>query len=153
MNYNDFPILNENEYKFLENKYNNKKYFNREENIYIIFSMLNDCINAAPFLLLEVNAPIKDCLIDVKAQLEKINENLTAIFNFKENKKEIKKINLFNFLKNIAILQKNIINWHKNEQKEYFKQFSYGLIETLNDIFLRLTTQLEIANFRLFKFM
>lgn len=153
MEYDDFPILNENEYAFLNDKFNEQKTFNRSENVYTIFCVLNESLNALPFLMQEVNPNLRQSLTAVQQELNKIKENFNAIFNFKENNKEIKQINLFNFLKNVVILQKNSINWQKFEQKEYFKQFSCNLIAKFNDILLQLMSGLENANIKLFKYM
>ena len=153
MEYNDFPILNDEEYKFLENKFSENISFNRDENIFYIFSDLSILFNATPLLIAKSNSFIREGLEMAKSELEKLVENFNSTFNLKINKNEIKEKNLFNFLKMLANLQKKLIFWHKFEQKEYFKQFSLNTINSVNEILLSLTTALENSNIQLYRFM
>ncbi len=153
MEYNDYPILNDEEYKFLENKFNENISFNRDENIYYIFNDLLTLQNATPLLVAKSNQVLRQGLQMAEGELKKLVENFNSTFNFKINKNEIKEKNLFNFLKMLANLQKKLIFWHKFEQKEYFKQFSLNSLNTVNEILLGLVTALENSNIQLYRFM
>ena len=153
MEYNDFPILNEEEYKFLQNKFSEKVSFNREEKIVSIFSNLLDLFNSSPMLIAQSNQILKENLIFAKNEFEKLIENFNSTFNLKINKNEIKEKNIFNFLKTTINLQKNLINWHKFEQKEYFKQFSLNTLIAVNEILFHLISAIENSNVTLYKFM
>ncbi len=153
MEYNDFPILNEEEYKFLENKFSENISFNRDEKVFSIFSNLIDLNNSASILIVQSNKILRESLIFAKNEFEKLIENFNSTFNFKINKNEIKEKNLFNFLKNIVNLQKNLIFWHKFEQKEYFKQFSLNTLSVTNEILLSLSKALENSNINTYRFM
>ena len=153
MQYNDFPILNDEEYKFLQNKFCENISFDREEKTFLIFSNLNDLLNSATLLIAKSNKIVRESLINAKQKLEKLVENFNSTFNFKINKTEIKEKNLFNFLKNMVNLQKNLIFWHKFEQKEYFIQFSLNTLLDVNEILLTLTTALENSNITTYRFM
>ena len=153
MEYNDFPILNEEEYKFLQNKFSENVSFNREEKIVSIFSNLLDLFNSSPMLIAQSNQILKENLIFAKNEFEKLIENFNSTFNLKINKNEIKEKNIFNFLKTTINLQKNLINWHKFEQKEYFKQFSFNTLIAVNEILFHLISAIENSNVTLYKFM
>ena len=153
MEYNDFPILNDEEYKFLENKFKENVSFNREEKTFFIFNNLLALFNCCPMLIVKSNRNIKESLLKAKTEIEKLIENFNSTFNFKINKNEIKEINLFKFLKILANIQKNLIIWIKFEQKEYFKQFSINSLNCITEIVLDLAKALENSEIRLPRFM
>lgn len=151
MNYNDYPILEEEQYKFLQEKFSESFAFDRKESTFLIYSALQECANACPQLYPKVNKALADCLKQCKGELDKAISNLEATFNLHTNNTEIKETNLFGFLTKISktLLQINL--WQQKEQKEYFKlfalQLSNGLINAMHQILLSLQT----CNIQLYK--
>ncbi len=153
MIYDDFPLLNDEQYELIKNKFIAEKNFNRNELAFYVYSDLLTCYNACPLLIVKLNKQIKESLNNCKSELAKIIENFEAVFNYKKDKIEIKEINLFNFLKKLANLQKNLINWQKFEQKEYYNQLIVNLLMQINEMLINLISALENSNVPLFRFM
>ena len=153
MNYNDYPILDDEQYDFLKNKYLQQKNFNRDEAAFYIYSDLLTCHNACPMLITKLNKFLRASLNECQAKLKELIENFEATFNYKKNKIEIKEINLFNFLKKLVNLQKNLINWQKLEQKEYFIQLINNFLKEINEMLISTLSALENSNVPLFRFM
>lgn len=151
MDYNDFPILDDGQYKLLLDKFNEQSSFNRKENSFSIYLDLHQCANSIPLLFQQVNSQIAAQLQIAKQNLDAAISNFEATFNPPRQNIEIKESNLFNFLKNLAKIQKKLTNWLKFEQKEYFKQFILNLLENISTILTNILSNLESANLRIFK--
>ena len=105
MEYNDFPILDDSQYKLMQDKFNEQFAFDREETCFSVFLDLKNCCNSIPLLRSQLNAETS----------------------------------------------KQLANWLKFEQKEYFKQFILNLLEDISFCLYILLNSLENANLRLFK--
>ena len=151
MNYNDFPVLNDEQYRQLQDKYNEQTDFDRNECCYSIYSELTACANSITLLFPQLNPQLIATLQEAKIKIEKSISNFEAVFNLSPKQIEIKEINLFNFLKNLTKIQKKLIKWLKNEQKEYFKQFILNLLENISSMLFDLLSAVESANLRIFK--
>lgn len=151
MEYNDFPILDDAQYKLMQDKFNEQFAFDRKETCFSVFLDLKNCSNSIPLLHSQLNAEISKQLNETKQKLDKAISNFEATFNLSAPKIEIRETNLFNFLKNLVKIQKKLANWLKFEQKEYFKQFIVNLLENISSCLYSLLNSLENANLRLFK--
>lgn len=151
MNYNDYPILSDEQYKLMQDKFNEQNYFDRKENSYSIYLNLKECTNSITFLYQKVNAQICEQLKIAKQSLEKATSNFEATFNLPNKQAAVKETNLFNLLKNLAKIQKKLANWLKFEQKEYFRQFILNLLEDVSNILFGLLNAVENSEIRLFK--
>ena len=153
MEYNDFPILDDAKYKLMQDKFNEQFAFNRKENVFLIYLELNQCVNSIPLLFSQVNSQICEQLKLAKQNLDKLISNFEATFNLPQQTKEIRQTTLFNLLKNIAKIEKNLINWLRQEQKEYFKQFALNAIEEIFNNLTNLLNAVDAANLKLFKYI
>lgn len=153
MIYNDFPILNDEQYKIMQDKFNEHSSFNRKEIVYAIYNKLIICNTSCVFLSEKVNKHIRESLNNCKCEFEKTISNLEATFNLKNNKNELKELNFFKFLKILVEITKNLTFWHEKEEKEYFKKFSLNISISLINLILDLTSALEKSNITMYKFM
>ena len=155
MDYDDFPILTDEQYRQMQNKFNFflEKDFDRKQNVFQIYSFLNECKNLIPFLTEKVNSKIMESLNLALSKLNKTISNFEATFNFSNQKIEINEPNLFAFLKKLCLTQKLFVFWLKNEQKEYFKQFALNAAADLIELQFNILSALEQSKIDLFKFM
>ena len=152
MNYNDFPILSDTDYNFLNEKFNSEN-FERYDCVSKIYLLLNE----TKFLFYEVNNinyKLKKSLLNCKQNLQKLQDNLTATFTLNyEPKKEIKNNNLFSFINKIFEIAKLYKLWFENEDKEYYKKLALNSLEILFNSISDILTVLEKINIILFKHM
>ena len=155
MDYNDFPILTDEQYKQMQNKFNFflEKNFDRKQTTFKIYSILTECKNSLPFINEKVNLHIKESLNFALNKLNKMASNFEATFNFSSQKIEVNATNLFSFLKKLSNLLKIFIFWLNNEQKEYFKQFSINAAAELTEVLFNILSALENSKIDLYKFM
>ena len=153
MEYNDFPILDDARYKLMQDKFNEQFAFDRKENVFLIYLELSQCANSIPLLFPQVNTQICEQLKLAKQNLDKLISNFEATFNLPQQTKEIRQTTLFNLLKNMANVQKKLIKWLRQEQKEYFKQFALNSIEEISNNLLNLLNAVDAANLKLFKYI
>ena len=152
MNYNDFPILDDNAYQFLKEQYNTHE-FSRDVCVDKIFFNLHECksccLGLADKLNLKLTQAIKACI----EELDKILNNLDATFNFNKPAHEIKEINIFSLLNKLVVTASNFNLWQAEEEKEYFKQLANNNLKNLLKIIENIINALENSNFYLFKHM
>ena len=155
MDYDDFPILTDEQYRQMQNKFNFflEKDFDRKQNVFQIYSFLNECKNLIPFLTEKVNSKIMESLNLALSKLNKTISNFEATFNFSNQKIENNEPKLFAFLKKLCLTQKLFVFWLKNEQKEYFKQFALNAAADLIELQFNILSALEQSKIDLFKFM
>ena len=153
MEYNDFPILDDARYKLMQDKFNEQFAFDRKENVFLIYLELNRCSDEIPLLFSQVNTQICEQLKLAKQNLDKLISNFEATFNLTRQTKEIRQTTLFNLLKNMAKVEKNLINWLQQEQKEYFKQFVLKSIEEIANNLINLLDAVDSANLKIFKYI
>lgn len=152
MEYNDYPILTDEQYKLLNEQFLATPN-TRKENVFKIFCAIAELINATPILQTKVNLNIFNSLAFAEKEMQKCLSNLKANFNLELNKKEVADINIFVFLKKLAKIMQNLILWQQTEQKEYYKQFALSLNCCLNNVNLNLISALASSNINLHKFM
>lgn len=152
MNYNDFPILNNDDYKFLNEKFNQTN-FERHDCVVKIFLLLNET-KFSFYEMKNLNYKIKNALLICKQDLQKLQDNLIATFtlNF-EPQTEIKNINLFAFINKLFKILKLYKTWFENENKEYYKKLALNSTEILFNNISQILSILEKLNIILFKYM
>ena len=152
MNYNDFPILNPQEYKHIQEQYNslNKPRIAYSEDLLISISQCIDLCNSE-------NSP----KLDLKKELEvskksliQIQENLLANFSLKKSSSiKFYEFNIFSLLNKILNCLKITNLWFQTEEKIYYKTFIKKTNFTLINILQKITTILEKINVKIFKHM
>ncbi len=154
MDYNDFPILTDEQYNFLQTKFENfSSPFNRKETVLKFFNELIECKMSLPFIKEQTNYIIKKSLNAALKKFESIISNLNATFNFSINTSATKEINIFCLLKKISNLIKINVFWANLEQKEYFKHYSLKILNELSIILYDILSALQNSQINIFKFM
>ena len=155
MIYNDFPILNNDEYKLLESKYSSNNLLDRKTEVIKIFHSLTICKNSSSHISQQLNHQILKAIQSTHSTLTKILENFSATFSIPSsiNESNIYTFNLFQFLKKLTSIVEQLNEWQAKEDKEYYKNFiNISNKELLNEI-NNILSQIEKSNIYLFKFM
>lgn len=154
MDYNDFPILDDDKYQLIQSQYENFLPFNRKDNVNKIYLLLEECRHLCFGLTKQYNANINRSIFNTLHELERVMDNFNSTFSIKlDYKKQISEFNLFQFLKKLIECVKEISLWNLKEDKVYYKKFSHdNHIIILNCVY-NLVSVLENSNIRIFKFM
>jgi len=150
MEYNDFPILSNEDYLNLNNFYFQNSSFEDRE-FYInkislkIFSCLNISLNNSE-LPKEIQTEIKISQTKLNTVLENLNIKAPDSYS-------VKSFNLLTFILNLIDILSVLNSWTKTETKEYYKNLIISntniILETLNNIFLKLNK----FKIKIFKYM
>lgn len=154
MNYNDFPILSNEDYYLLNTQYSNQQKPDRKNHIYKICNELNTIVYSCFELAPKHNTIIKRALESTREISAKLLNNLNEVFNLTNTtSKNYANTNIFTLTKQISKASSRFINWASLEEKEYYKNLSLKssteLLECLNNIL----NALELSNVKLFKHM
>ena len=152
MIYNDFPILNGNDYSILNHEYQSsikdRKFFTSK-----LFTQIRQCFNYCNTIN-GVNTHIKQQLTNSKVLLNILLENLMANFSIKQpEEKEIFEFNIFTYIKKLTQILHTCTAWLAEEEKVYYKTLIKNTISTILDILKNILTSLEQSNIVLFKHM
>lgn len=154
MNYNDFPILNNDEYNLINNHYLNKTIFDRKKLLSQINNEIINCINLSFNIQANFNLKIRKSIENMHKNLVKIQTNLTTTFNldivFNQN---FSNFNLFSFINRILNIINQLTNLILNEQKEYYKKLINKNIEDLICALKEIFLALDNSNLLFFKHM
>lgn len=154
MKYNDFPILNNDEYNLINSHFFNTEKFDRKTTLIKICNNISCCKNLCLELSSKHNLKIRNAINHTYEILNKLNENLSSSFNLNIlPNNTIKTCSLFDFMKKITNINSLILEWSKNEQKEYFKSIALNTMKDLVDILKAIISALEESNIILFKHM
>ena len=156
MNYNDFPILNDDTYNYLKNKYNelnNEHEFDRVTSITKICFYLNECMGSCKSLKNKLNVKLRNSIEFASDEINKIISSLNETFNINLNSNTIKEFNLFTFLKYLTYAIELFINWSYKEEKEYYKKVCNNCLNSLIESLKRIMEALENSNISLYKYM
>lgn len=153
MEYNDFPILNNNEYKIINEHLLQSSHFCRSSLTLNICNNLSYCISLCDSNRIQLNHNIKNVLFQTKQTMQKILENIKETFNIKLTNSQYYNFNLFTLLKKLSNTSTLFCNWIDNEQKTFYKTFAHkNNIEILKCI-EKLLEALENSNIYFFKHM
>ena len=154
MDYLDFQILNEADYLSLSSNYQSAK-ADVKDCILDFFFCLVDCENYFLSYTNSFNQNISRALMQSKEKLNKIHENLKAVFNLKQNltQKGYFNFNLFSFLNQIVNLLNKLTAWENAEKKQYFKLLINSFKSDLAFILNKTLSTLETSEIAIHKFM
>lgn len=152
MIYNDFPILNNETYSYLNEQYTNtgkdrKAYAN------VLYSEIQSCF-ALYSTTKNLNPSLKKQLNHSKEVLNQILENLKANFTIQTTEqKELIQFNIFSFVSKLSQILIITINWQNTEEKLYYKTFIKNINLSILNIIKNILSILENSNVILFKHM
>ena len=81
MNYNDFPILSNEEYNLMNEHFNNNHQTDRKTQLFKILTILNNCFNICIGLTSLYNLKINNAINNTKKCIEKNINNINSTFN------------------------------------------------------------------------
>ncbi len=152
MNYDDFPLLKNNDYEILSQHYSELKQ-DKKTIIYLICSELICCANSCPSISNSLNHKSQIALNESRHLFEKLANNLTNLFNLSIENKTMKEINLFSFMKKTTSILQNFLKWANQENKEYYKKHALQAANELAQQLNLLLSCLENSNIFMFKYM
>lgn len=154
MNYNDYPILDDNTYTFLKEQFNKTISYERNTTVAQIYNTLIECKNLCYGTNKFLNKKIQNCIEESNVEIDKILNNLSTIFkNPSTVKNNIQTFNLFSLLKKLTTCLSLTLTWHKNEEKVYYKNLAFSCQENIIKIIFNFLNILEKNNIILFKYM
>lgn len=154
MDYNDFPILNNDQYKTISEHFLLNKTFDRKSFLFKICNELKNCSNAFLHLPNNYNKKVKDALNFSKTILIKWQNNFISTFNINTlSSQTILNENIFIFIKKIIDTISLTETWQNHEPKKYYKSLAQKCIIELLDILNKIISALDESNFYFFKHM
>jgi len=153
MNYNDFPILNNEDYKLINEQFNQTQVFDRKTQASKIYIELINLKNSSFKELNSYNKKILSALNTTIKTTTKLIDNLISLFNTPQTDHNTTNASLFSFINRTINCIKLFSNWETNEPKEYYKNIAHKslleLTSSLQEIFLAL----DDSNLLFFKHM
>lgn len=152
MNYNDFPIMNDEDYLKLNTLYSQPQ-TDKHRLMFDLCTKLNQCRNMCFFITDNHNKKIKDSLLGASKTLTKLFNNFSSTFNIQPSNNQITEGNIFLFMKLLNSTIKLLQSWAEIEKKEYYQKLisnsSLEILEILDQLFGALLT----SNISFFKHM
>jgi len=154
MNYNDYPILKNEEYNILKQHFSTSQQLDRKTILIKICNEIISCKNICLTLENLYNSKIKKSVENTFIILTKLYDNFSSTFNINlKSNNSTQSFNVFKLIKKLTNLISLLIIWQQQENKEYYKIFSknsiFDIIKTLEEIF----NSLENSNIYFFKHM
>ena len=154
MNYNDFPILSNDEYNLLNEHFNINQPKDKPTVLNNLLEKLNICFSFCIGLTNKYNVKINIAINNTKNQIEKIKNNLTATFNLTSTKNNsVLNSNIFILLNTIIEAVHETIIWTTIENKEYYKTLAQKNLNDLISCVKEILLALEKSNILFFKHM
>lgn len=123
MNYNDFPILSNEEYSLISQHFSQKK-FDRKTTLFQINKHLITCKTSHINNIDKLNKKTVQALNNSYNLIEKTLKNLNSLFDFPPRpNSNIKSISIFDHIEQLLSVIENLTKWSKDETKEYYKSF------------------------------
>lgn len=153
MNYNDFPILNSEDYELINKQYQNSP-FERKDHIIKICEKLRLCRTICFEIEHQHNQKVKTSLQNTASIITKQIDNLTSSFNIcTPHTNCILKTTIFSLLKTLNDTISLFSTWLKNEKKEYYITISFKSLQELVSCANEILLSLEESNVAMFKYM
>lgn len=153
MKYDDFKIPSDEEFAMINASYQFNNSYNRDDLILKIFNKINDLANSCLNIVKTYNLKINKSIGDTHTVLRKLLNNICELFDLHHPTSTINSIDIFSFLLELFNLFELLINWYKNEKKEYYKliakKSSKEIINSIRDIL----NALKNSNLYFFKHM
>ena len=154
MNYEDFPILKNNEYSFLHEQYLSKPPQNRESLIQQICNEIIFYLNNCSFIKTSYNNKINQAIKLSHQTLTKHLNNLSSLFSIQTiSTQNISTFNLFGHIKGLNKIISLTFNWLDTEGKEYYKALAKKNIKELINSTNEILSSMEDSNINFYKHM
>ncbi len=154
MMYEDFKILNDDQYNLISEQLQNQKICSQAEIANKLFLTLDQCKSFCFGLNNQVNKRIQNALLYARNQLDKLINNVNISFNIDAHSMQIvTDLNIFAFAKKLIEAVQTVEELLHQPNSEKFSHFSLPTISTLLDIINQLFDALENSNIHLFKHM
>ena len=134
MNYNDFPIIAENDYNLINQHYTLNKQKDRNDLVFSIYKILKSCSLSLFQVEKKYNQNILKTLTQSNNILTKLQNNLISTFNIPPfQAKHINNFSVFSFLKELNNIITLFIEWKNTETKLYYQKIiDNSLLEIIN---------------------
>lgn len=154
MMYEDFKILNDDQYNLISEQLQNQKICSQAEIANKLFLTLDQCKSFCFGLNNQVNKRIQNALLYARNQLDKLINNVNISFNIDAHSTQIvTDLNIFAFAKKLIEAVQTVEELLLQPNSEKFFHFSLSTTSTLLDIINQLFDALENSNIHLFKHM
>ncbi len=153
MMYDDFPILNDEAYDFLKDKFDEALPYTRNTMVQKIFVLVSGCLSQIMGAKGDENREIKNALKNVELELNKIKQNLEESFNIYVETNQVKTLNIFALFKDLVEGVKLTIEWLKNEKKEYLKDLAFKTLNSFITAQQEIVSALNKCTIKIFRFM
>lgn len=154
MTYNDFPILNDETYKLMNEYFSHQEPFNRKLIITNICNELNYVLNVCLDIKKQHNHKINNCLNDILNTISKNLNNLSSLFNVSiSSKQSFLKLNIFAFFKKLTHILSLLTTWINSEDKQYYKSIAIKTSTEIHNKLTELFSAFEESNYYFFKHM
>lgn len=154
MNYEDYPILKNEEYKLLNDKYSQTFSFNKNAILHKICLEIQQCLSSCSHINNSFNMKTLETIRKSNQTLEKTLNNLKEMFSIPlQSIKETNNFNIFTYTKRIALAIELITNLVNHEKKEYYKSFILKTCSDLTKLIIALQETLEDSSVHFFRHM
>ena len=154
MNYDDFPILNDEGYEILKKNYSTPSKPNRRDLVFKICQTLSNLVCSCFEFEDVYNKKIITSIEQTKEILLKHMDNFTELFNIKlEGNKKVKAFNVFSFLKDLTKLPILFNKWSDIEEKEYYKITAQKSMAEIFNCIEEILSVLQTSNIKFYKYM
>lgn len=120
MNYEDFPILSNNDYELLKQEFSIPKQNREKALIKVLSLLLSFC--TCNITSKKLNTKILNTINQTKQVCIKIENNFSSLFNLTYSHHEIENLNLFSMIKKLLLASKELNILAENEAKIYYKK-------------------------------
>ncbi len=154
MMYNDYQILSNDQYSFLNLQYQNEQAFVRKDIILNICNELNLCKVLCLGLKNNYNKQVSNSIKSTFNLLDKNLNNLSSICKSNTIQTNvIKQCTIFELFKKLTTISSFLLNWISHESKEYYKTLAINTAKDINSTLTEISTALISSHVQLFKHM
>ena len=154
MKYNDFQILNNEQYYIINQEFSNNEEQDKKTIINSICEELNKIVGLCFSLSNQHNQHINKEIDETINTLVKIKNNLIETFNLKSATTiNIVSTNIFSILKMLSSLSTPFLRWVMLETKTYYKSLAQNCFIDLTNCLNKILEAIEKSNIKLFKHM
>ena len=153
MKYDDFPILNNEQYEAINTQFKKQNTINRKDLLTEICQNLSNCSTSCSMLFQEHNQHVRQALLKSNSTLNKLFNNLTSTFDINPIKTHVFNTNIFNLLNRLTNTISLIQQWSQTEEKIYYISIANKTTTDILNCINSILHSLENSNIKFFKHM